>query len=344
MKIPVANVYRLLLYAWRLIGDKAARDVAEAGYTELQDLFAHVLADSVSRLVARGLDRGYVAREEALAGVRGKVGLDETLKGNHLANARAHCHFDELDYDVLHNRIIKATLLSLRDTGLDPRNNARVGSLYRTLGAVSDVPITLRDFRQVQLHRNNAEYAFALRVCELIHENVMIDDRTGRTRFREYQATQQQMGTLFQTFVYEFFNHEQQRYKISSPKMEWFGKDGMVADLERLPRMETDIVLESPDRRIVLDTKFYADALVGRSHRKRVIAEHLYQVFAYVQNRDAHNPGTPHEGMLLYPVVKEAFAFDYRLMGHRFTIRSLDLDQPWPAIHQDLLAVLEPRS
>lgn len=341
MKIPVANVYRLLLYAWRLIGDRATRDVAEEGYTELQDLFAHVLADTVGRLVARGLDRGYVARDEAVPGIRGKVGLGETLKGNHLARGQAHCHFDELDYDVLHNRIIKATLRTLGDTGLHPRNGARIGSLYRTLGAVSDVVITLRDFRRVQLHRNNAEYEFALRVCELVHENLVIDERTGRTRFREYQATQQRMGTLFQAFVSEFLQREQRRFTISSPTLEWFGKDGTEAHLQRLPRMETDIVLESPDRRIVLDTKFYADALVGRSHRKRVIAEHLYQVFAYVQNRDAHLPGAPHEGMLLYPVVKEAFAFDYRLMGHRFTIRSLDLDQPWPAIHRDLLALLE---
>lgn len=341
MKVPVQNVYYLLLYAWRLIGERAATDAAEEGYTELQDLFAHVLADTAGRVLARGLDRGYVAREEAVRGVRGKLELAGTLKRNHLANAQAHCRFDELEHDVLHNRILKATLRTLLDTPLHRDNETKVRRLYQRLGAVSDVDVTLRDFRLVQLHRNNALYELAMRICELIHENLMIDPRTGRTRFREHHTTQQQMGILFQQFVREFFVREQRVFDISSPMMEWHGRRGSDADLDRLPRMETDIVLESPDRRIVLDTKFYADSLVGRGQNKRIIAEHLYQVFAYVQNRDAHRPGVPHEGMLLYPVVRDAFAFRYELMGHRFNVRSIDLAQPWPAIHRDLLAILD---
>ena len=341
MKVPVQNVYYLLLYAWRLIGERAVTDAAEAGHTELQDLFAHVLAETVTRILARGLDRGYVAREEAVRGVRGKLELAGTLKRNHLANAQAHCHFDELEHDVLHNRIIKATLRALSETDLHGDNPKKVLRLYHRLNEVSDVEVTLRDFRRVQLHRNNALYELAMRICELIHENLMIDPRTGRTRFREHQATQQQMGLLFQQFVREFFVREQRVFGISSPMMEWYDRRGSDADLERLPRMETDIVLESPERRIVLDTKFYADSLVGRGQNKRIIADHLYQVFAYVQNRDAHAPGVPHEGMLLYPVVRDRFAFRYELMGHRFTVRSVDLAQPWPEIHRDLLAILD---
>ncbi len=149
------------------------------------------------------------------------------------------------------------------------------------------------------------------------------------------------MGTLFQGFVREFFAREQRVFRISSPTIQWHDRKGSDADLEKLPRMETDIVLESPARRIVLDTKFYAESLVGRGQNKRIIADHLYQVFAYVQNRDANVPGVPHEGMLLYPVVRDRFAFRYELMGRRFTVRSIDLEQPWPEIHRDLLAVLD---
>jgi 5-methylcytosine-specific restriction enzyme subunit McrC len=342
MSVPVQNVYYMLLYAWQLVGERSPTDVTAEGYTVLQDLLAHVLADTVTRLLSRGLDRGYVGQEESVPGIRGKLDLGETVKRNHLSSAQAHCQFDELEYDVLHNRIIKATLRELLDTKLDSRNVAKVRRLYGRMGAVGDQRITLRDFRLVQLHRNNALYETALRICELIIDNLMIDPRTGRTQFREYRATQQQMGLLFQGFVRAFFDREQSGFKVlSGPQIQWHGRRGTTADLERLPRMETDIVLERPARRIILDTKFYAESLVGRGQKKKVIANHLYQVFAYVQNRDAEVPGVPHEGMLLYPVVEDSFLLDYELMGRRFTIHSLDLRQPWPAIHHDLLSVLQ---
>lgn len=342
MTVPVANVYYMLLYVWSLFRERDPVDVAQEGFTELQDLFAHVLADTVTDLLRRGLDRGYVTRDEPVAGIRGRLEWPETLKRNHLAAGQAHCRFDELEYDVLHNRILKATLRRLQDTRLHEKNRRRVLALLRKLDQVADVEIAPHDFRRVQLHRNNAAYEYALRLCELIHENLMVDARTGRTRFREYSEREQQMGLLFQGFVREFFRRHRGEFHVSSPTIDWVTEAAAPADLLRLPRMETDIVLEGGGRRIILDTKFYAQALVGRGPQKRLIAEHLYQVFAYVQNRQARHPGDPHEGMLLYPVVEEPFSHEYTLMGHRFAVRSIDLRKPWQSLRGDLLAVLDP--
>ncbi|HZG44278.1 MAG TPA: hypothetical protein VEY93_15115 [Longimicrobium sp.] len=341
-KIPIQNVYRLLLYAWNLAGEKEAVDVGEEGYAELHDLFAHVLAQTVETIVVRGLDRGYVPRDDSVQGVRGKLDMGATIKHAELANARTRCRFDDLEYDVLHNRIIKATLRQLQQIRkLDAKNRSRLHKLEQKLGAVRDVAITSHDFRQVQLHGNNRAYDFAIALCRLIHENLLIDERSGGLRFREYRATQQQMGTLFQGFVRNFYRLEQRRFRLGEAHLEWHGRVGTEADLRKLPRMECDIVLQGPDRCIVIDTKFYEHALVARGKEKRVIAAHLYQIMAYVQNRTARHSGAPHEGMLLYPVVNERFGFDYRLLGHRVQVRSVDLAQPWPDIRRSLLELLD---
>jgi 5-methylcytosine-specific restriction enzyme subunit McrC len=312
MIVPVANVYYMLLYAWSLFRERDPVDVAQEGYTELQDLFAHVLADTVADLLACGLDRGYVTRDEPVAGIRGRLELPDTLKRNLLPAGRAHCRFDELEYDVLHNRILKATLRRLQATELHEKNRRRVLALLKKLDAVADVEVAVPDFRRVQLHRNNGGYEYALRLCELIHENLMVDPRTGRTRFRAYHEREQQMGLLFQGFVREFFRRHRGEFRVFSPVIEWVTEHASPADLLRLPRMETDIVLEGAGRRIILDTKFYGQAVVGRGQNKRLIAEHLYQVFAYVQNREARVPGSPHEAMLLYPVVEAPFSMTTR--------------------------------
>lgn len=343
MSVPVRNVYYMLLYAWKLIGVREAVEVSEAGHTELQDLFAHVLADLAGPLLARGLDRGYVTRTDVVGGIRGKLALGETLKGGHLASARTLCSFDDMEYDVLHNRILKATLRRLLTVQLEAENRTRIQKLYRKMDVVPDVDIALRDFGRVQLHRNNGLYETVLRICELIFDHLMVDPRTGTARFRKHEATPQQMGKLFQEFVRAFIEREARGlFEVRSPHIQWHGQRGSPAALDRLPRMETDIVLENANRRIILDTKFYAEAFAGRFTTKKLIAEHLYQIFAYVVNRDAEVPGLAHEGMLLYPVVKAPFAFDYELMGRRFAVRSLQLDQPWEQIRTDLLHLLQP--
>lgn len=342
MKVPIQNVYRLLLYAWDLIGSREAVDVEQEGYTELHDLFAHVLAETVGTLLARGLDRGYVPRDDSVQGVRGKLDWAGTLKHNELASARTRCRFDDLEYDVVHNRIIKATLRRLQEIDLHPKNRTAARKLEMKLDAVQDVRITAHDFRLVQLHGNNRLYEFAIGLCWVIHESLMIDPRSGRLRFRDYAATPQGMGSLFQSFVRNFYRLEQRRFSSRGAKVDWHAVGGSATDIRRLPEMVCDIVLEAPDRCIVLDTKFYAEALVGRGKEKKVISEHLYQILAYVQNRSAGDGGTRlHDGILLYPVVNERFGFDYRLLGHRVQVRSVDLMQPWPEIRQSLLALLD---
>jgi 5-methylcytosine-specific restriction enzyme subunit McrC len=342
VKIPVQNIYFLLLYAWDHVaeGDEAA--VAAHGHTRLQDLFANVLADTTARLLARGLDRGYLTEEEPVRGVRGKLDLATTLKRNLTAQAQTHCRYDELRYDVLHNRILKATLRNLLDLDVEESIRARVRRLYRKLDGVADIRVVSRDFGRVQLHRNNRLYDFALRLCRLIHENLMIEPGTGEARFRDFRADEQQMGAVFEEFVRSFFKREQGRFRVSRPHIPWHDAQGTDYDLERLPTMRSDIVLESPERCIVLDTKFYHEPLTSRFGTRKVRSDHLYQILAYVGNRTASEKhGAPHEGMLLYPVVDEAFTFDFRLKGEQVRVRSLNLDQPWPAIHTDLLRLIE---
>ena len=71
-----------------------------------------------------------------------------------------------------------------------------------------------------------------------------------------------------------------------------------AANRARIPVMEADVILESPDRRIILDTKFYRDALArGRGFGTgKLHSNNLYQLLAYLRNRQAIRPaGARHE-------------------------------------------------
>ncbi|MDE0103798.1 MAG: hypothetical protein OXN89_15600 [Bryobacterales bacterium] len=345
MKIPVRNIYYLLCYAWNHVGEGETVDVGSEKFGGLVDLFAKVLNEGVSRLVARGLDRDYLDFHADFRGLKGKLDLATTVKRNLLLNGKTHCVFDELSYDVPQNRILKATLRSLSLVAtLDPVKRRRTERLYRKLDAVSDVRLTASLFRTVQVHRNNRFYSFLLHVCLIIHENLVVNEEEGTAQFRDFRKDERKMGLLFQQFVKTFFERETD-YRVNSPRIDWFGAEDSETDLRHLPRMQTDIMLRSPERSIILDTKFYSSPLDGRFGGERAKSGHLYQIFAYVTNwaatASSHDPEP--EGWLLYAAVDVDFDYRFELVGRRIRVCSIDLSREWMEIEMDLRELVTER-
>ncbi|RZK47712.1 MAG: restriction endonuclease, partial [Hymenobacter sp.] len=82
------------------------------------------------------------------------------------------------------------------------------------------------------------------------------------------------MARLFEQAVRNFYRREQRHYRVFAETIAWQATAPRPADLELLPTMLTDTTLESPARKIVLDTKYYAAALRPRFDRQRLISPH----------------------------------------------------------------------
>ena len=342
MKVPVKNIYYLLCYAWDHVREGETVDVGSEKFGGLVDLFGKVLNEGVARLVSRGLDRDYLVVEEDVRGLKGKLDLATTIKRNLLLNGKTHCTFDELNYDVPQNRILKATLRSLTLVAtFDPAQRRRSEHLYRKLDAVSDVPLTATLFRTVRVHRNNRFYSFLLHLCRIIRESLLVNQENGVATFYDFRENEQQMGLLFQQFVRTFLERETS-YEVSAPKINWFGAEAGESDLLHLPSMQTDIVLKSANRTIILDTKFYKDPLDTRFSGRRVHAHNLYQIFSYLTNWRAWaaNSDAQAEGWLLYAAVDRDFDYRFNLVGQPIRVCSIDLGQEWTAIEKDLKGVV----
>ena len=339
MSIPIRNIYYLLCYAWDHVREGETVDVGSEEFSEMADLFAKVLNEGVSRLISRGLDRDYLAVSEDIRGLKGKLDLATTVKRNLLLTGKTHCAFDELSYDVPQNQILKATLRQLgMVTRLDPEQRRRAGRLYRKLDAVSDVPLRPRLFRTVRIHRNNQFYSFLLHLCRIIYDNLLVNQEEGTAEFYDFREDERKMGLLFERFVRRFYERET-NYAVDAPEMGWFGAVGIETDLRRLPRMRTDVVLRSPARTIIVDTKFYKEPLSTWYGGKTIRSGHLYQVFAYAMNwaAGASQSGEREpEGWLLYAAVDGEFDYRFELMGRPIRVCSVDLGQDWRTVERRL--------
>lgn len=339
MTIPIANVYYLLCYAWNQLEESKLVDVDAEQAQRPADLFARVLAGGVSHLLKRGLDRGYVTREEELAGIRGRLDVGRSVKHLSFQRARAWCSHDDLTADVPHNRIVKATLrLLARADDVDSDSRERLHELYRRMPEVGEEAPSLRAFSRVVLHRNNAFYGFVLNVCELVQRNLLVNEQTGRTTFRDFTRDDRQMARVFERFLFEFYRRELTDWRVSRPMLRWQLGDAGPDD-ESLPTMQTDLVLSKADRIMVADAKFYGSTLSERFEKRSIRSENLYQLYAYLRSHPAP-PGVTMSGLLIYPRTTESVWLDVRLREYSVRVATVDLGQPWMAIAEDLRSLV----
>lgn len=348
-KIPIQNVYYLLCYAWEQMREGEVVDIGEAGRTDLADLFAQVLAEGTKRVLRQGLDRGYVSHREDTSRIRGRIDFSTSLKRALFPRAQAHCQYDELSRNVLHNQILRSTIrLLIRVEGLDKDLNETLLGLDRRLSDIDTVPLNGLVFRQVQLHAGNAFYRFLMNVCDLVQRNTFADEKGEGQKFRDFRQDKATMWKLFEEFVYNFYRHEQSRFQVSRPEIAW-DVDKQVENGRcpeggniRLPTMETDVVLESDDRTIIIDTKFYTKTLQSHHGKQSYHSANLYQLFAYLKNAEAKGERyADAEGVLLYPTVSRPLADETWIQGHRIRVRTLNLGQVWQNIENELKDLIE---
>ena len=270
----------MLAVAWDLRvadGEIAALDTQRL---DLLELLIRLFADRLRTAVRSGLPRRYLAREEDLPLLRGR--LDVIRQTTHLAVRpdRLACRFDELSEDTPFNRVLKAAvkLLARRArTAANARSLAELAARFESVGASRD---PLRE--QVRLDRSNAAFHDLYRLARLFLA-------------RDWQSTASggapgfallfPMNELFEKFVGRSLK------RALAPRRVSLQDGGRYALEERRFRLYPDAVID--DGAIVLDTKW--KQLKPDETNFGVEQSDVYQMLAYGQAYDAKRL------ILLYP-------------------------------------------
>ena len=346
MTIPIRNIYYLFCYAWGCFPEGSQIDVSGEEAPDFQNLLAKTLVRGTNHLLRRGLDRQYVEVGEDTKYPHGRIEFSETVKRSLRRTGRVHCIVDELAPDLLHNQIIKTVIGRLkRVSTLEPELRRELGILHLQLEGISEIRISKSDFRRVQLYSNYAFYRFLLHLCELIFDSLL--PLKGGTEYSFYNVMddEDRMWRIFEKFVRNFYRYEQSDYRLGPRRIEWDVDTVSEQAKAILPAMENDIRLDRSGETILIDTKYYKDTLV--SHHKRHILRpgHLYQIFTYVKNlARCFRPDHILRGMLLYPAAGQIIDATMSVQGHPIRVFTLNLDQDWQGIHNDMLDLLSVNS
>ena len=342
MTIPVRNIYYLLLYAWGHFKDDGLRNVGIDDSPDLPNLLGRVLNDGVHRLLRRGLDRGYVEITEETRSPRGTLRLDLMIKQQTLLRCSAVCYVDELTSDVLHNQILRSSLLSLAGCRQIEKGLKRELQMSaRRMVGVSAIRLSATLFHRVQLSRNTAQYGLLMRICELVFHSLLPDDKGNGSKFRSILDDETRMSAVFEDFLRNFYRSELPEYRVKSEIMKWRSAADEAAHLAFLPEMKTDITLSSRDRTIVADAKYYKDVLAGGRYGKKLRSDHLYQLSTYLAHKQAEGLTGTVSGLLIYPSIgADAVRLKYRLLDIPVAIATVNLGAEWCDIRSELCSLI----
>lgn len=364
-KIPIANIYYLLSYAWDDPELDGLRGVENDDYDGLLEFLTDILVKGSQHLLKRGLDRDYVSQTESMRAIRGKFELTASITSGQLPQGIAICTHDEFTSDILQNQILKSTLIKMSRLS---EINAELSSVARStalrMHSVELIDADARMCGRVKIHRNNRLYGFLLTICRLLLEAVALQENESKLEDAEYaiqDIVRKNIHNIFEVFARNFYRQHlaPSGYKVRSEQIEW----NLLAETESaaqfVPRMETDITLEHPERKLIIDTKFYGSGgLTKRTFDQHVTVKfetaNMYQLNAYLTHlarqasvaEAAGKPAKhPHdhdaEGMLLYATVDDQdFHHAYQMPPHRFSLATVNLNQPWQNIEARLLSLV----
>jgi 5-methylcytosine-specific restriction enzyme subunit McrC len=343
--IRVSNIYYLLCYAWNEFAPRQIERYAAEEFPDTLHLFARQLISGLQALHRQGFETDYIPLEESTNTPRGRILMAPSIRTMTIQPRRLYCASDTRSSDIHSNQILKATLKRLLGVeALETSLRRELRQATALLRDVRDVKLNARVFHAVRLHQNNRLYSFLLTICRFLYECMDAQDRPGQYRFREVDRDEKRMRRVFEKFVLRFFALRQTTFKVKSERMNWFATAEEGSDLNLLPEMRTDASLRSVNRTIIIECKYTEKLYQSRFGAEKLRSSHLYQLCTYLRNVERNGEADrPAEGILLYPNAGKSLDQWYRLHGYRVRVRTLDLNQPWTGIEEQMLSLIGPQ-
>ena len=338
----IRNLYYMLAYAFSVLNKSEYRALAAEDFDNAAELCAAILERGVSLQLKRGLGQEYVNRTEALSSLRGKIEVTDSVKSQAIWRRQLVCSYDEFSVDTTMNRVIKATVALLVRSDISRARKKSLKKLMVFFADVRDIDLHTVDWN-MRYDRNNRTYRMLMAVCWFVVKGLLQTQSDGTVRMMDF-FDEQRMSRLYEKFILEYYRREHPKLRASAPHIDWVLDDNFS---HGLPKMRSDITLSACGRMLIIDAKYYTSTMQTYYEKKTVRSANLYQIFAYVKNKqiafERAEESVEVSGMILYAATDEDIQPDatYRMSGNRISATTLDLDRPFLEIRAQLDGIVE---
>lgn len=339
--IKVKNIYYMLSYAFRILNEEKYQDIKTEEFQYTADLMAAILAKGLSSQIKRGLGKEYIQKSDMLSSPHGKIDISCSVKEQAILSRKLVCVYDYFEENIYMNQVLKSTarkLIQVDDVKAERKKALKKLMLY--FNNVDLIDLRTVKWRGFQYTKNNATYKMLINICFLVSKGLLLTDDKGVLKMSKY-LDDRQMHNLYEKFILEYYRKHYPEFKATPSQVDWNVDDGF---LELLPAMKSDITLEYQGRTTIIDAKYYSRMLQYNQlfNSKTLHSNNMYQIFAYVKNKDIKHDGSV-SGVLLYAKTDEEEMLDqnYLMSGNKISVKSLDLGADFEEISEKLDEIAE---
>ena len=255
----------------------------------LLEIFISMFLCELEALVKRGIKSDYVALEENLNFLKGKLNINEQIKRNSIHKERFYVGYSEFLSDIKINRIIKTTLKFLYKKSNSSISQQKIRELLFIFDEVLECEDYKNFFAKLVINRQVKHYEQTLLWCKIFLLNNSFTPHKGDDLAF---ALLFDMNALFESYVGNFIKKKfpdtalqhSEKYLIENPK-------GF--------KLRPDIFLEG---KFIADTKWKIIRQDNKESEKKykISQADLYQLYTYGKK---HECG---ELYLIYPKIDGA--------------------------------------
>lgn len=213
------------------------------------DLYYDLFLSETETIFKHGLRKNYRSIKENLNKVKGKILFTNHIRKNAFHKERFFVEHKVFDADHKLNQILLKALLVLKTIVHNPNHNIRINKLLLNFEGISEENITEKWFEKLTFDRNTERYKQTITLAMLIILRYSPDLKGGN---ENVLAIMFDMNMLYENYVYR---------KLKALQNDSDNPIINVKEQNRIPFWETrgiraDIVVETKEKRLVIDTKW----------------------------------------------------------------------------------------
>ena len=334
--ILIRNIYYMLAYAFQELRQNNYAEIKGEKFDDIYDLFAEILARGISYQLKQGLYREYVAKNESMQKIKGKIDINGTIANRVRNNRQISCDYDELSENNVYNQILLTTVtILIRHSDVKKAQKDKLKKLMLFFQNVQPIDLHTIRWTALRFDRNNKNYRMLLYLCYFIISEWLMTTEEGKYKMRGF--SDDHMCRLFEKFVLEYYKKHHPELKPCAAQIDWnIEKEQSSTNI--LPIMQTDILLTMEERTLIIDTKYYTQSMQKQYDKVTIHSNNLYQINTYVTEYDKEHKGNV-DGMLLYAKTQEEIVPDDSIKkkdGNIIYFKTLDLNIDFDSIKKRL--------